>query len=371
MNGNQNYMDDIRIIIAGGGTGGHLYPAIAIGEALQARNPRVNIHYVGSTFGIEYEVLPVKSLPHTLIPIRGIQRGFSPNALGKNLILPYRYLISSAKTKILFQEFNPHVVVGTGGYASALPVKIALKQNIPILLQEQNSYPGITTRLFSEKAKVVCIAFDEVKDHLKGNCINTGNPTRKELCNGYHSNIAESFQLDPEKKTIFLFGGSQGSTPLNIIMDKSIQSFQQEKIQVLWQTGYNHFSQFQHHDSDSVRVVPYINQMAAAYASSNLIISRAGALTLSEISLCGKPSILIPFPAAAGNHQMKNAQAFAHADAAHIIEEKNLTSFHFVESVLSLLRNKNKLDQMAQQTKSLSKPEATTAIVDQILQLIQ
>ena len=184
-------MDDLRIIIAGGGTGGHLYPAIAIGEALQQRNPRINIHYMGSTFGIEADVLPVKSLPHTLIPIRGLQRSFSLDAIGKNLILPLRYLRASRRTKRLFQEFNPHAVVGTGGYASAIPIKTAIRQHIPLLLQEQNSYPGITTRLYAEKAHSVCIAFDEAKNYLKGNCIVTGNPTRKGILNGHRSDAAK------------------------------------------------------------------------------------------------------------------------------------------------------------------------------------
>ena len=363
-------MDDLRIIIAGGGTGGHLYPAIAIGEALQQRNPRINIHYMGSTFGIEADVLPVKSLPHTLIPIRGLQRSFSLDAVGKNLILPLRYLRASRRTKRLFQEFNPHAVVGTGGYASAIPIKTAIRQHIPLLLQEQNSYPGITTRLYAEKAHSVCIAFDEAKNYLKGNCIVTGNPTRKGILNGHRSDAAKTFNFKPEKDTVFLFGGSQGSAALNKIMNSAIDSLQQEDIQVLWQTGHNQFSKFQHHESNSVRVLPFINLMSDAYALSDLVISRAGALTLSEITVCGKPSILIPFPDAAGDHQMKNAEVLAKANAAQLIEEKDLSSFLLVETVLRLLRNKEKLEQMAHQTKNLAKPDATETIVDQILQMI-
>ena len=320
-------MDDLRIIIAGGGTGGHLYPAIAIGEALQQRNPRINIHYMGSTFGIEADVLPVKSLPHTLIPIRGLQRSFSLDAVGKNLILPLRYLRASRRTKRLFQEFNPHAVVGTGGYASAIPIKTAIRQHIPLLLQEQNSYPGITTRLYAEKAHSVCIAFDEAKNYLKGNCIVIGNPTRKGILNGHRSDAAKTFNFKPGKDTVFLFGGSQGSAALNKIMNSAIDSLQQEDIQVLWQTGHNQFSKFQHHESNSVRVLPFINLMSDAYALSDLVISRAGALTLSEITVCGKPSILIPFPGAAGDHQMKNAEVLAKATAAHLIDLSAVSPF--------------------------------------------
>ena len=363
-------MDDPRILIAGGGTGGHLYPAIAIGEALQLRNPRINIHYVGSTFGIEADVLPVKSLPHTLIHIRGFQRSISLDAVGKNLILPFRYFRASRRTKILFQEFNPHAVVGTGGYASAIPIKTAINQEIPVLLQEQNSYPGITTRLYADKAQAVCIAFDEAKNYLKGHCILTGNPTRKSILNGHRTDAAKTFNFSPEKDTVFLFGGSQGSAALNKIMNTAINSLQQEGVQVIWQTGYNQFSKFQHHDSDAVRVVPFINLMSDAYALSDLIISRAGALTLSEITVCGKPSILIPFPGAAGDHQMKNAKVLAKANAAQLIDEKDLSSSLLVKTVLKLLHNKEKLEQMADQTKNLAKPDATETIVDQIFQMI-
>ena len=281
-----------------------------------------------------------------------------------------RDLRASRRTKRLFQEFNPHAVVGTGGYASAIPIKIAIKQHIPLLLQEQNSYPGITTRLYAEKAHSVCIAFDEAKNYLKGNCIVTGNPTRKGILNGHRSDAAKTFNFKPEKDTVFLFGGSQGSAALNKIMNSAIDSLQQEDIQVLWQTGHNQFSKFQHHESDSVRVLPFINLMSDAYALSDLVISRAGALTLSEITVCGKPSILIPFPDAAGDHQMKNAEVLAKANAAQLIEEKDLSSFLLVETVLRLLRNKEKLEQMAHQTKNLAKPDATETIVDQILQMI-
>lgn len=159
--------DGTRILIAGGGTGGHLFPALALGEQILADYPNSNVYYMGSSFGIEARVLPVKNLDHTLIPIRGLQRSLNPSSLGKNLLLPLRILKSIQKTKSVFNRFNPDVVVGTGGYAAALPLREAINRKIPTLIQEQNSFPGITTRWFADKADIVCIAFEEAKNHLK------------------------------------------------------------------------------------------------------------------------------------------------------------------------------------------------------------
>ncbi len=362
-------MADLRIIIAGGGTGGHLFPAIAIGESLQSHDPRINIHYMGSTFGIEADVLPVRGLPHTLVPIRGIQRSLSLRSIKQNLKLPMRYIKSMNITESLFQQFMPHIVVGTGGYASAIPIKYAIRKQTPVLLQEQNSYPGITTRLYASKADEVCIAFEEAKYYLNRECSLTGNPIRKGIQNGHRDKAYANFQLNPEKKTIFLFGGSQGSAALNKVMDKTAEKLSEKGIQILWQTGHWQYSGLRHHDSATIRVVPFIDHMADAYALADLVISRAGALTLSEITLCGKPSILVPFPSAAGDHQMKNAQSLIKANAAEMIEEESLTPDALFYTVMKLFKKKSKLAEMADHAASLGKPDATSSIVNHILRL--
>ncbi|MBC8215065.1 MAG: undecaprenyldiphospho-muramoylpentapeptide beta-N-acetylglucosaminyltransferase [Candidatus Marinimicrobia bacterium] len=362
-------MTDLRILISGGGTGGHLFPAIAIGEALQQRDPRINIHYMGSTFGIEAEVLPVRGLPHTLVPIRGIQRSFSFKSLTQNVKLPMRYMKSIGITQSLFHQFAPHIVVGTGGYASAIPLKVAVREQIPILLQEQNSYPGITTRWYASKAKTVCIAFEEAKKYLNRDCDLTGNPIRKGIQNGDRLKAFSTFNLNPEKRTVFLFGGSQGSAALNKVMNKAVEILSKKEIQVLWQTGHWQYQEYRHHDSDMVRVLPFIDHMAEAYALADIIISRAGALTLSEITLCGKPSILVPFPAAAGDHQMKNAQSLIHENAAVMIEESALSATELSHMVMKLFQKKGALQTMATHSTSLGKPDATESIVNHILAL--
>ena len=359
-------MRKYKFIISGGGTGGHIFPAISIADELKFRFSQSDLLFVGARDRMEMIKVPAHGYKIKGLWISGFKRKLS---LG-NLLFPFKVVYSLFHSLIIISKFKPEVVIGTGGFASGPILFIASLFKIPTLIQEQNSYPGITTRLYADKAQVVCIAFDEAKNYLKGHCIVTGNPTRKSILNGHRSDAAKTFNFSPGKDTVFLFGGSQGSAALNKIMNTAINSLQQEDIQVIWQTGYNQFSKFQHHDSDAIRVVPFIDLMSDAYALSDLIISRAGALTLSEITVCGKPSILIPFPGAAGDHQMKNAKVLAKANAAQLIDEKDLSSSLLVKTVLKLLHNKEKLEQMAHQTKNLAKPDATETIVDQIFQMI-
>lgn len=359
----------LTVLIAGGGTGGHLYPAIAIGESMQAKYVNIKVHYIGSKFGIEATVLPVKALPHTLLPIRGLQRGFSLQSFSRNLLLPWRMYNSMRIAKKMIKQLEPDIIVGTGGYASAIPLKLAVKRNIPIVLQEQNSYPGITTKYFAEKAKQICIAFEAAKDELNGNTILTGNPIRANIQNGDRKKGGLLFDLNPDKKTIFLFGGSQGSAFLNKIMNECIAMFESEKIQILWQTGQNQYEQFKHLNSSIIKVRPFIHHMPEAYAISDLIISRAGALTLSEITACGKPSILVPFPHSAGDHQTKNAESVAKANAAILLSEKKLTVRRLYRSAIGILYDDNKLKSMSSNSRKLSVPDATNKIIDQILKV--
>lgn len=359
----------LNILIAGGGTGGHLYPAIAIGETLQARYPNIKVHYMGSKFGIEADVLPVKGLPHTLLPIRGLQRGISLQSLSRNLLLPWRMYSSMRIAKKTIKRLKPDILVGTGGYASAIPLKQAVKLDIPIVLQEQNSHPGITTKYFAENAKSICIAFEAANDEIKNTTILTGNPIRGNIRNGDRKKGGLLFDLNPDRKTIFLFGGSQGSAFLNKIMNECISMFESEKIQILWQTGQNQYDQFKKLDSSLNKVRAFIHNMAEAYAISDLIISRAGALTLAEITACGKPSILVPFSHSAGDHQTKNAESIVEAKAAILLSEKELTTRKLFRSAVEILYNDNKLKIMSSNSKKIGKPEATNMIIDQIIEV--
>ena len=362
---------DMNVLIAGGGTGGHLFPALAIGEEIQHREPEANIHFVGSTFGLEAKVFPIKDVWHTLLPIRGLQRGFNFRSLGRNILLPGRVIHSLIKLKTLFREFSPGIIIGTGGYVSALPLYVASrkKEPIPIVLQEQNSFPGVTTRWFSEKARKICVAFQDAENQLNTNTILTGNPVRQGIMDGNKLKAVKEFRLDPEKKTVFLFGGSQGSAFLNQIMNKVVNNIAAANIQVLWQTGDKEYDLYNKKDSENVRLIPFINNMANAYILADLIICRSGALTLAEVTVCGKPSILVPFAAAAGDHQTKNAQALVNAGAARILFEKNLKPQEFYHTIMNLIHSKAELDQMADASKKLGRPHATQDIVDHIMEL--
>ncbi|MBI04383.1 MAG: undecaprenyldiphospho-muramoylpentapeptide beta-N-acetylglucosaminyltransferase [Pelagibacteraceae bacterium] len=365
-------LDNFRIVIAGGGTGGHLFPAIAIGEEIKERFPKAEIHFIGSNFGLEAKVYPVKDLLHTLLPIRGLQRGFSLASIMKNLILPYRILRSLLKVSALFKEFNPTLIIGTGGYASALPLFMATiqKRSIPIVLQEQNSFPGITTRWFSKKANLICAAFKTDNLNFDNKLVLTGNPIRNNIVSGNKTIAIKAYGMDIKKNTLFVFGGSQGSAVLNKSMESIINKFDNESIQVLWQTGDNDYSKYKKYKNNTIKIVPFINDMASAYALSNLVVCRSGALTLSEVTTCGKPSILIPFAAAAGNHQMKNAETLYQAGASILIEEKDLNSNELFKKINHLINNKKTLERMSIAAKALGKPNATKKIADHIIDMV-
>ena len=363
-------MDRKRILIAGGGTGGHLFPALAIGEEIQRRKPNTEIHYVGSSFGLESRVFPIKDVWHTLLPIRGLQRGIGITSIKRNFLLPFRIVHSLIKIRKLINDFIPHMVIGTGGYAAALPIYIASNRNksMPIILQEQNSFPGITTRLFAKKARKVCIAFSESEKRLKCNTVLTGNPVRNGISNGNKKVGLKNFGFEDNKKTIFLFGGSQGSAYLNSIFSKVSENLSRAGVQVLWQTGELEYKNYKPMQNDRLRVLPFVNEMADAYAMADLLICRSGALTLSEITVCGKPALLIPLPYAAGDHQTKNAQSLSRAGAAKLLSEKSLTPKELMHSIMTLVHNEKELKKMSLVSLKLARADATTNIVNHIFE---
>ena len=363
-------MDSTRIIIAGGGTGGHLFPAIAIGEEIKERIPGAEIHFIGSTFGLESKVFPVKDLVHTLLPIRGLQRSINFHNLLKNMSLPFRILRSLIKVNSIYKDFKPGLVIGTGGYASAVPLFVAITKNpkIPIILQEQNSFAGLTTRWFASNANLICSAFNVLNNVTNQKVVLTGNPIRKNIISGKKELAIKDFNFSKNKKTVFIFGGSQGSRFLNNSLSKIIRKVNFKNIQILWQTGDKDFHKYEPSINKNLKIVPFINDMASAYALSDLVVCRSGAITLSEITACGKPSILIPFAAAAGNHQLENAKALKKNNAAILIEEKDLDSNILLSNINSLINDNTKLRSMSDASKNLGNPNATRTIVDSIIQ---
>ena len=356
------------IIIAGGGTGGHLFPALAIGEEINRNYSNIKIHYIGSIYGLEAKVFPVKGVWHSLLPIRGFQRDLRLTSVLKNISLPFKILKSLYRLTKIFNEIKPDMLIATGGYASAIPllyIKI-FRINIDIYLQEQNSFPGITTKYFSNIANKVFIAFKDAKRHLNRKVYLTGNPVRSGLSNKFNKEDKNSFNFDNSSKTIFLFGGSQGSLFLNELLKSIINNITNSTLQLIWQTGDSHYKKYKKYESKNVFITPFINDMHEAYNHADLVISRSGALTLAELTICGKPSILIPFNQAAGNHQMKNATALSNVGAAEIHDEANLDKNIFYNSIKRLIHNEKKLKQMAEASLKLSKPNATKNIVEEI-----
>ena len=363
--------DQIKIVISGGGTGGHLFPALAIRDEINNRYPKSSIHYIGSKFGIEKDVIPKKNISHSLLPIRGFQRNMNLGSFGKNILLPLRVFSSIIKVKKLFDEINPNLVIGTGGYAAAIPLREGINRGIPTLIQEQNSYPGVTTRWFSKQANKVCIAFEDAKKFINNKSVLSGNPIRKEISKGNKEKALKEYGFNQNKKTLFVFGGSQGSLYLNQMMEKILPSLTISNIQVIWQTGKDLYQNYSHNQSDMTKVLPFIENMANAYALSDLVMSRSGAITCSELTICGKPSILVPLSNSAADHQIKNANALVKSGAACMLEEKNINPKRFSITIQNLLLDDEQLKSMSKASFKLGKPKATSDIVDEAIALIK
>lgn len=361
--------EEIRIMIAGGGTGGHLYPALAIGEEIMQRTSNVKVHYIGSEFGLEANIFPRKGLSHTLIPISGFQRSLSIKSILKNLSLIFRIPLSIRKIQSLFDRMDPKVIVGTGGYASAIPVKVGLDRDIPTMIQEQNSYPGLTTRLFANKATAVFAGSKDSESYINSKINVTGNPIRNGIEKGLKKIGYDLFQLDNKMPTVFLFGGSQGSVPLNNAIRSILNIFEKNGIQLLWQTGEKNYESLKNLESDKIKVKPYIKEMDLAYAICDLVISRAGALTLSELLVCGMPSILLPLPTATADHQTKNAATMVESGAAIMIKQNELDNDILGNTIIELINDKNKLKNMSANALRIAKPGATKDIVKNILEV--
>ena len=309
-----------HIIFTGGGTGGHYFPAIAIADALKKQsmdsknNIEIQCHYIGSRFGIEHKMVKQYNYPYTLVPIKGFSRYRSLHSFVQNLLLPSRILRSWITINKLYKELKPIATIATGGYVSLLPGLISAKKHIPLFLQEQNAYPGMTTKTLAGKSEVIFIAYDEVKKYIKEDIdiINTGNPIRSSIIKQDKIQARQSIDLDPDKFTIFIFGGSQGALHINTYIAKRAASWiQKYDVQIIWQTGTSSYEMIKHQygGHKSIVLLPFIENMSAAYSASDLIIARAGALSLAEIEKMQIPAILIPLPSAAGNHQYYNAKA--------------------------------------------------------------
>lgn len=359
----------LRVILSGGGTGGHIYPAIAIADEIRRRYPDAEILFVGAEDRMEMEKIPQAGYEIEGLWITGFQRSVSL----KNLLFPAKLVSSLWKSKKILSRFKPDVVIGTGGFASGPLLQMAHVDNIPTLIQEQNFLPGVTNKLLARKAKVICTAFPGMEQHFPPEkTVLTGNPVRKDLIkvNDKRKEAFEYFNLNKDKKVMLVLGGSLGSRKINELIRDNIISLERHDLQVIWQTGSLYYEEFRKYSERThVQTLAFVDRMDLAYAAADVIISRAGAGTVSELAIVGKPVFFIPSPNVAEDHQTKNAEAIAQQNAAVVIPEKELDQ-KFRKSFYPVVDSEQDLTRMGENINKMAKPNATAHIVDEVEKLI-
>ena len=354
----------MKVIFAGGGTGGHIYPAIAVADELKTRVPDCEILFIGGTRGIERKIAGASGYTVKTVEIMGMPRKPSP------AFLPFTVKLGKSimQCRGYIREFKPSVVISTGGYVSGPAVLAALTLRTSIAMIEGNAYPGITNRAIARFADVVFLGVEDTIRHLPKlrDAIMTGIPVRKGIDSGDSGEAAKMYGFDPKAPALLIFGGSQGSRAINNAVSEAVGDIAAAGIQVLWQTGHKSHEEYRCYESYSVRVVPYIERMELAYALADLVISRAGMMSIAEMTACGLPGILIPLPTAAENHQERNAQALADAGAAEMIRERDLKGAKLARRVIDLM-NSTSLAVMADASKRLGNIRASSLIVDTLI----
>lgn len=362
-------MKQYKFILSGGGTGGHIYPAIAIANELKSRFPNAEILFVGANNKMEMQKVPQAGYKIKGLWIAGLQRRLTFD----NALFPIKLISSLIKSRTIIRDFKPDVVIGTGGFASGPLLQVAGIAGIPTVIQEQNSYPGITNKLLSKKASKICVAYEHLERFFpKEKMILTGNPVRQDLID-IESKRAEAiqyFNLDSKKKTLLVLGGSLGARRVNQLIEKELPNILSQNVQVIWQCGKLYLDDYKKYNKENVQVVAFIERMDLVYAAADLIISRAGASSVSELSIVGKPVIFIPSPNVAEDHQTKNAQAIVDKKGALMLKESELES-QFGLVFEALLKDPGKQNQLCENIKQLAMPEATKQIVDEIVKLIK
>jgi UDP-N-acetylglucosamine--N-acetylmuramyl-(pentapeptide) pyrophosphoryl-undecaprenol N-acetylglucosamine transferase len=362
-------MKKLKFILSGGGTGGHIYPAVAIANELKSRFPDAEILFVGASDKMEMQKVPQSGYHIEGLWIAGLQRKLTL----QNAMFPFKLMSSLWKSRSIIMEFKPDVVIGTGGFASGPLLQMANVLNIPTLIQEQNSYPGITNKILSKRARKICVAYENLGRFFpKSKMILTGNPVRQDLIDieSKREEAIQYFNLDPNKKTLLVLGGSLGARRVNQLIEKELKNFQSQDVQVIWQCGKFYFEEYNKYNGNNVQVLAFIDRMDLVYAAADIVISRAGASSVSELCIVGKPVIFIPSPNVAEDHQTKNAKSIVDRKGALMIKESELNSL-FGLVFEALLKDQGKQIQLSKNIKQLALPNATKQIVDEIVKLIK
>jgi UDP-N-acetylglucosamine--N-acetylmuramyl-(pentapeptide) pyrophosphoryl-undecaprenol N-acetylglucosamine transferase len=359
---------DLRFVISGGGTGGHIFPAIAIANALK-RKTKAEILFVGARGRMEMEKVPMAGYKIKGLPIAGIQRKLDV----RNILLPFKILKSLKMAKKILREFKPDVVIGVGGYASGPVLYAAAQMKIPALIQEQNSFAGITNKILGKRVNKICVAYEGMEKffpHEK--IILCGNPVRNDIAKGNRNEALNFFELKNNMPTLLIIGGSLGAETINESIQNGIVKIHEAGIQVIWQTGKNYFDKISvlENFADRVKIFPFIQRMDLAYAAADVVISRAGAISVSELCLVGKPAILVPSPNVAEDHQSKNAMSIVKNDAAILIKDHEVKE-KLADAAIELLRDENRKSMLSENIRKLAFPNADEKISDEILNLIK
>ena len=362
-------MQPLKVIISGGGTGGHIFPAVSIAKYLQKIYPDIEILFVGAKGRMEEEKVPQAGFQIVGLDIAGIQRKID----WRNALLPYKLIKSLWQAHKIIKDFKPNIAIGVGGYASAPTLYMAAQMDVPTLIQEQNSYAGVTNKLLAKRATAICVAFEGMEKYFPAQkLVVTGNPVREDLLDisNKREEAFKYFGLNPDKKTVLVIGGSLGARTINMVIEGGLDKLQDKDIQLVWQTGKYYYSKVQHKNSDTVKIHDFINRMDLAYAVADIVISRAGALSIAELCITGKPCILVPSPNVAEDHQTKNAQALLEKRAALLVKDKDAKNV-LLGDILALMNDADRRIQLSTNIKDMAKPNATKSIVDEVEKVIQ
>lgn len=362
-------MTKYKFILSGGGTGGHIYPAIAIANELKLQYPDAEFLFVGAKDKMEMQKVPQAGYEIKGLWIAGLQRKLT----FQNAMFPFKLISSLLQSRKIIKAFKPNVVIGTGGFASGPLLQMAGSAGIPTVIQEQNSFPGITNKLLSKKASAICVAYENLERFFPvEKIVLTGNPVRQDLIDidSKRDEAIVFYNLDANKKTLLVLGGSLGARRVNQLIEKELPNMLSQNVQIIWQCGKLYFEDYKKYNQPNVKVVDFIERMDFVYAAADIIISRAGASSVSELCIVGKPVIFIPSPNVAEDHQTKNAQAIVDQKGAVLLKESELDS-EFSIVFEALLKDEGKQKQLSENIKRLARPGATKAIVSEIIKLIK
>ena len=362
----------MKVLISGGGTGGHIFPALSIANALRRLYPDTEILFVGAQGRMEMERVPEAGYEIVGLPVAGFDR----KRLWRNFKVLAKLFRSLRMARKVLRDFRPDICVGVGGYASGPMLKAAQKRGIPTLLQEQNSYAGVTNKLLAKKAKAICVAYEGMERFFPaGRIMLTGNPVRKNLTSAAYISRPEARKelgFDPDKPLVAVVGGSLGARTINDSMKVAAPALLESGAAILWQTGKNYAAECQETEKTinnaNLKAVPFVSRMDLAYRAADVVVSRAGASTISELQLVGAPAILVPSPNVAEDHQRKNAEALAKRDAAIMILDRDCRT-SLLEAVTTLLRDKKRRDTLSANVKAMAMENSDERIVDELIKL--